>query len=830
MFLFTTHTRSETYPAIFFLPVFFSVFIFLSFIPRARAFNLDWAVRAGNTYQGLGATQCRGNAVAVDASGNVYTVGTFTRTVNFNPAGTPAVNLTSANSSFADVFIWKLNAAGALVWVKKIGGNTANEDGWHIQVDSKGDVYISGSFRGTVNFNPGSGPAFNMSAPVNGFFSYSNGFVLKLNSSGIFVWARQISTTDVSQATALAVDKNDNIYITGYFNGSGDLNPGGSGGSIAAIGNSDVFTLKLRTDNTFVWLKTFGGTGEDMGHHLALDAQANIYLTGHFRDAADFNPGSGTFNMTPPTGGRGYFISRLDSNGNFNWAKQFNGTTGHPHNGIWTPGLDHSPRIAVDSAGNVHYVGSFTGSVDLDPGTGTHIETATATGRDVFIVKLNASGNFVWGRKAVDALGGLAEGNSIDVDHEGDVYTTGYFGSSGADFDPDTGIFQLSGKGNNDIFLSRLDANGNFISAAQMGGIGLDEANHILVRNNHIYLTGRFGQPGDYNPHPVYSLLLTPEGINQNLFTVKLHFACIKAAADKITTCNNSYTWINGHTYTASNDTAFVRFTTAAGCDSFVVLNLTINPAFTLTDRHTACDSFTWTNNGITYTASNNTAAIHYTTIYGCDSLVTLNLTLNHTIQTTDKIKACNSFTWIDGNTYTADNNSAIYTLSTAAGCDSIVTLDLSVFHPEAIITVNHTELGTTQTFTTYQWILNGNGIPGATQSTYVVDTNGIYQVAVTDENGCTDTSDTYQVNNVSVHQYGNDIIRIYPNPVREIVYINSPQPVEATLTGADGRSLLRVSNSREIPVSGLAAGVYFLHIMDSNDTLITTEKLIVTD
>src|SRR5690554_7233841 len=120
----------------------------------------------------------------------------------------------------------------------------------------------------------------------------------------------------------------------------------------------------------------------------------------------------------------------------------------------------------------------------------------------------------------------------------------------------------------------------------------------------------------------------------------------------------------------------------ANGCDSIVTLDLTINPVATGTDTQTACGSYTWID-GVEYTASNNTAM--YTivggAVNGCDSIVTLDLTINQVATATDVQASCGPFTWIDGVEYTASNNTAMHTIvgGAANGCDSIVTLNLTV-------------------------------------------------------------------------------------------------------------------------------------------------------
>ena len=130
----------------------------------------------------------------------------------------------------------------------------------------------------------------------------------------------------------------------------------------------------------------------------------------------------------------------------------------------------------------------------------------------------------------------------------------------------------------------------------------------------------------------------------------------------------DSYTWIDGNTYTASNNTATDTLISTNGCDSIVTLDLTIYSSLTSTDVIVACDSYTWID-GNTYTASNNTATDTLISTNGCDSIVTLDLTIYSSLTSTDVIVACDSYTWIDGNTYTASNNTATDTLISTNGC-----------------------------------------------------------------------------------------------------------------------------------------------------------------
>ncbi|MFT4876886.1 MAG: hypothetical protein ACI8S2_001625, partial [Bacteroidia bacterium] len=143
-----------------------------------------------------------------------------------------------------------------------------------------------------------------------------------------------------------------------------------------------------------------------------------------------------------------------------------------------------------------------------------------------------------------------------------------------------------------------------------------------------------------------------------------------------ISECNSYHTWIDGITYTASNNSATFTVTNAAGCDSVVTLDLTIN-SLPSTDVQSACVTYTWTNS-ITYTANNNTATDTFVNAAGCDSIVTLNLTIGSETSI-DVQSACATYTWTDGETYTADNFTALDTFTNVGGCDSIVTLNFTI-------------------------------------------------------------------------------------------------------------------------------------------------------
>ncbi len=239
-------------------------------------------------------------------------------------------------------------------------------------------------------------------------------------------------------------------------------------------------------------------------------------------------------------------------------------------------------------------------------------------------------------------------------------------------------------------------------------------------------------------------------------------------STDVISSCS-PITWIDGNTYSTSNSTATFTINNA-GCDSIITLNYTKLEPTAGTDVISSCDAITWIN-GTTYTSSNTTATFTLTNAAGCDSIVTLNYTKLDPSSSTDVISSCDPITWIDGNTYAASNNTATHTILGGAlnGCDSIVSLNFTLNSVSDITTsLNGIAITANNSNAQYVWVdCNNNFAPiaGETNQTFVPTTNGQYAVELT-ENGCVDTSSCVTINSVSIEE--NDIFKsifIYPNP-----------------------------------------------------------------
>ncbi|MFC1737368.1 SBBP repeat-containing protein [Candidatus Hydrogenedentota bacterium] len=304
----------------------------------------------------------------------------------------------------------KLDSTGALVWARQFGGEAWNRS-HSIAVDGSGNVYTTGWFSRTVDFDPGAGTHTLTSAPRS-----SDIFVSKLDSTGAFIWARQLGGTSHDLGYSIAVDGSGNVYTTGCFSRTVDFDPGPGMHNLTSAGGGDIFVSKLDSSGAFVWAGQLGGTGSDLGLSIAVDGPGNVYATGWFEEIADFDPGAGTHNLNS-AGDFDIFVSKLDSTGAFVWAGQFGGTS-----------EDSGWSIAVDGPGNVYTTGDFLDTVDFDPGASTYNLTS-AGGADIFVSKLDSSGAFVWAGQ----LGGTGDdyGYSIAVDGPERIHNRALRGHSG---------------------------------------------------------------------------------------------------------------------------------------------------------------------------------------------------------------------------------------------------------------------------------------------------------------------------------------------------------------------------------------------------------------
>ncbi|MBK7763954.1 MAG: SBBP repeat-containing protein [Bacteroidetes bacterium] len=477
--------------------------IFYSNILFAQSPNLQWAKRAGSF------ADDQGEAVFVDTLGNVFATGSFQGTVDFDP-GPSVFNLISTGDK--DIFITKLDPSGNFIWAKKMGGSST-DIGQSIQVDQSGNILVTGVFMLTADFDPGSA-VFNLVASNN-----ADVFILKLDALGNFVWAKKIGGSQYDDAKSICTDLSMNIYVTGNFQGTVDMDPNAGTFNLVSTGTPSVFILKLNSAGIFVWAKLLGGANANTtAISMKIDASGNVYSFGRYSGMGDFDPGATTYTLNSSSPSN--YIAKLNSAGNFVWAKSMGSSF-------------YGAAFSLDLFGNFCITGSFSQTADFDPGAAQYLLTATGN-TDIFILKLNALGDFIWAKKIGNTLSDF--GANIVTDSNGDIYLTGEYEST-VDFNPGAGVYNLTSVGYNDMFIEKIDSLGNFIWAISIGNtlFAYDHLYDLTVDNfGNIYSTGVFSSTVDFDPNAGISNL-TSLG-NYDIFIQKMsQVICLNPTTPSVT-------------------------------------------------------------------------------------------------------------------------------------------------------------------------------------------------------------------------------------------------------------------------------------------------------
>lgn len=829
---------------------YFSVWMYLF------AQNFEWA----KSYGGAG-TEYNLPILSADNS-KLYVFGTFEGTVDFDP-GPGVFNITSNGNS--DFFIQKLDTSGNFIWAKSIGG-TGHERAFAAKLDANDNLYLAGEFSAVVDFDPSFVGTTNLTA-----VGTNDIFTLKLDSAANFIWVKQIEALTYENISGILIDDREDVYTVGTFKNTVDFDPGPGVFNLTSNGRFDFFIQKLNANGNFIWAKSIGGVDDDEPESVDLDADGNIYVTGKFASQVDFDPGLGTYNLTGSYAD--CFIQKLDSSGNFLWAKQLKGGTG-------TYGINPYD-IKVGALNAIYLTGQF-GSGDFDPDTTSTFNLYTNGDRDAFIQKLDANGNFIW----VKQMGGTGfdAGSSIATDINNNIYLAGFFESQ-VDFDPGLGVFNLTSNGNSDIFIQKLDINGDLIWGKGIGGTGHDGGNVIIDIDGNIYMGGAFYNTVDFAPDTT-TYQLSSNG-SSDAFVLKLSQFCNNTSTriDTQIACN-SYIWIDGITYTSSNNTATDTLTTTNGCDSIIQLDLTILASAIGVDTQIACNSYTWIN-GITYTLNNNTAmdTIIGGATNGCDSMVTLNLTILGTNPlpyqedftgtfpplNTSIINPDNSTTWIGG-VWTATNGSTNdvmyldYSAYNAAGQKDYLVLPLldldTVTIAELSFDVSYNPYSASYSDTlaveistdcglTYQPIYTKGGLDLSIDNSYVTsvwipNNTSDWRKERIDLNsyvgndvllrfvGINGSGNNLYLDNINIGlpimtntvEISNaETIKVYPTPTKDYLILElleNSQDIQLEIVDVNGRVILsqqyQAQAQIEVSVEHLITGIYFVKIESSRD------------
>ena len=433
------------------------------------------------------------HSVAVDGSGNVYVVGAFVGTVDFD---TGSGTNTQTSHGKQDAFLCKYNSSGAFQWAKTWGGigrDVANA----VALDDSGRVYVTGPFQNTVDFNPNPSVTSNRASNAG---AMNNIYISKFDPDGNLEWVKTWGPSDGgAESYGLAVDASNNVYAVGDFAGSTcNFNPWNGGSDIhtnhiAVPLFFDAWLSKFDSNGNFKWARTWGGEGYDDGPGVAVDGSGNVYVAGMYASITnDFDPGPGVCCL--PAHNSGFvcdvFLSKFNSQGTFQWARTW-GQQGYD---------DIADVVVVDGENNVYLAGRYASpTCNFNPWGTADIHTNQGGAFDAWVSKFNSSGTFqwarTWGGNSNDPVGGLA------VDAANRLYVLGTFGGT-VDFDPAPASFDIHvSNGKEDVALSLFDSTGDFLWAGTWGGTGSDWGYRLAVDGvGPVYATGSFSNSCNFNP------------------------------------------------------------------------------------------------------------------------------------------------------------------------------------------------------------------------------------------------------------------------------------------------------------------------------------------
>lgn len=366
--------------------------------------NCIWAAKADGFIFSQG--------IFVASNGDIYLTGYLNGSNSFG-------SLTATATGIYDVFVAKLDSSGTWQWVTTAGGiGAGNQDyGNAVVADDAGNSYVIGTLGNTIYFGS------------TGLTSFGNDdiFIAKLNSAGVWQWAKQFGSTYIDDGNGIIIDPSGNLYCTGCFSGTVAF---GSTTLTSYGASEDIFVCKLDSGGNISWAVKAGGSTPDYGNGLQRDASGNLFVTGWYSTTATFGSSAVT-----TLGGNEVFIARCDSVGNWQWAASGG-----------TAGIDIAYDIVLDNEDNSYITGYVNAGYPVIFGSDTI--TIASDYSDIFLAKCDSSGSWQW--LAVEGSVSWDVGYGIVTDNCSQ-YVTGYF-TLGVNFDS---ILLTSSGVNSDAFIGK---------------------------------------------------------------------------------------------------------------------------------------------------------------------------------------------------------------------------------------------------------------------------------------------------------------------------------------------------------------------------------------
>lgn len=680
-------------------------------------------------------------------------------------------------------------------WSTYFGGSEYDEIK-DVRIGKDSFVYVVGSTNSTSNMATVGAHLTTFQGGSNA--TGSDAFISKFDTDGQLVWSTYYGGSNIDIGLSLAVDTAGNLYMAGRTNTQSGIATTGSHQQIKSGTTSgyDVFLVKFDTSGTPIWGTYYGGTGADGTQSVAVVSNKlnQIYLAGNTQSNNGIAT-SGAFQPTRP-GSEDGFISKFDSNGTLIWGTYY-GTTS----------IDWINGIAIDNLGDIVVTGETMSTTGLST-SGSYLETGNG-GRDGFIAKFNAAGQRTWstyfGGQDYERLITIATDTSNAIYFAGITYSTGSIASSNA--------HQTAIGSTMDACIGKLDATGVMQWSTYYGGTDNDGITALSFVHDKLYVTGMTVSPNNiatpdaivpvFNNSYSEGMLVTFSSSGQRLWGSYLG-GDITDDLNSIAINDQEQIFIGGRTesITGINTTGGHQSTLGGNQDGWLLkINMCNLPA---TPTAIFGNTVVCENSEQQYTIPNNVDVDSFVWILpngwtGISSTDTINVTIG-----------------ANGGTLKA------VAINICGASDTV--FFLVTVNPAPVPTISRSGniLSVSQNFSTYQWLLNGGPITGATDPTHVIVQNGTYTLKVTGNNGCAGLSNEIMVtDHTSINELEKLGIKIYPNPFNEQLAITAPMKLRLLISDLSGKIIYKFEvpeGYSEIELGKLSNGNYLFNVYNSNN------------
>ena len=366
-------------------------------------------------------------------------------------------------------------------WVNDIGGSGDSKATGMI-TDKQNNIYVSGYFSGTVDFDPSPGGIKNLTS-AGGYDMY----VAKYTTSGTLLWAVAMGGNALDQVNNMTVDNNGNPTVIGQYQ-SATLQAGSL--SFTNSGGDDIIIVHLDTNGNIIWGKSIGGVDTDRGEEVNADENGNLIVTAIFQSTISLDG-----NTLTAQNGFNALIAKFDISGKLLW-----------YNNLGSSGDNEVYGNVSDNSGNIYISGTYTGTLDFDP-NGTH-KTLNNGFNTPFVAKYDPLGKLLWVNSITGSF--VYNGSVLSIDLNNNIYLTAAFSSS-LTFNSNT---TLSVTGNQDTFIAKYSSAGSFQFAIDIGGTAASSFPYQIRTDasNNVYVTGYFGGTIDFDPNPNTTANVTYHG------------------------------------------------------------------------------------------------------------------------------------------------------------------------------------------------------------------------------------------------------------------------------------------------------------------------------